>query len=134
MPGRVEDDLVDAVAVPVVGAQLGPVPVGLLAPLLRLRGAGEPAQPVQLVEGPPGTFADDALEQGRVVRHVVPDQRRRLVGHVVGRHPAILADPQPTRSASSSVCAGVGSADREPLPSDGSHPGVHTTTDGGPCS
>ena len=44
VPGRVELDLVDAVAVPVVGEQARLVPVGLVGPALRL-GACRPAGP-----------------------------------------------------------------------------------------
>ena len=51
VPGRVEVDLVDPVAVPVVGAQHGRVRVGLDAPALRLLRAGPAAEGGQAVEG-----------------------------------------------------------------------------------
>jgi hypothetical protein len=44
MPGRVEIHFVDAMAEPVVRAQLGRVRVGLESPLDRLFGAGQRAQ------------------------------------------------------------------------------------------
>lgn len=53
---RVELDLVGAVAVPIVGAQLGPEPVGLLSPRLRLLAAGEPAQTANDRPQPGGTL------------------------------------------------------------------------------
>src|SRR5205823_10826332 len=85
VPGRVEVHLVDPVAVPVVCAQHRRVPVGLLAPPLRLLATGELAETVQLVEVPPGALALDGGQQHRVGGDVVTNQRRWLVGHDV-RH------------------------------------------------
>ena len=79
-------DLVDPVAVPVVGAQDGRVLVGEPALLLRLLAAGQRAELAHLVLGPAGALAVQALEQGRVVGSVVTDERRRLVGDLVGGH------------------------------------------------
>jgi hypothetical protein len=81
----VELDLVDAVPVPVVADQARFVPVRLLGPALRLRRAGQLAQPVQIVHRPAGALAVHRLEQRRVGRHVVIDQGRGLVEDLV-RH------------------------------------------------
>ena len=51
VPGRVEVDLVDPVAEPVVGAQDGRVRVRLDAPALGLLGAGPAAEGGQAVDG-----------------------------------------------------------------------------------
>nr|BFE71186.1 hypothetical protein GCM10020092_044870 [Actinoplanes digitatis] len=84
VPGGVELDLVDAVAVAVVGDQARLVPVGLLGPALRLGAAAELAEPVQVVGRPAGALAGDPFEQGGVGGDVVADQRRRLVDDVMG--------------------------------------------------
>lgn len=47
VPGRMELHLVDAVPVPVMGAQPGRIPVRLLTPPPSLRGTGGPAEPDQ---------------------------------------------------------------------------------------
>ncbi len=84
VPRRVELHLVEAVAVAVVGAQLGLVPVRLLTPPLRLLGAGEAADAVQVVEVPARSLALHAGEEHRVRSDVVADPRRHLVDDVVG--------------------------------------------------
>jgi hypothetical protein len=50
VPGRMEVNLIDAVPEPVVGTQHRRVPVGHVAPALRLLAAGQLAQAVQVVE------------------------------------------------------------------------------------
>ena len=85
VPGAVELDLVDAVAVAVVGAQLGLVLVRLEAPADRLARAADRAQLAGAVLGPLGALAAQRLDQRPVgVEGVVVLQRRRLVEDLVG--------------------------------------------------
>ena len=78
--GGVVLDLVDAVAVAVVGAQDRLVAVGQLAPALRLRAAGERPEFGDLVEAPLPALADQRLGQDRRGGRVVVLQLRDLVG------------------------------------------------------
>ena len=78
--GGVVLDLVDTVAVAIVGVQYGPVAVGQLAPPLRLRRAGYRADRGHLVEAPLPAFADQRLDEYRRGCRVVLLQRRDLVG------------------------------------------------------
>ena len=85
VPGGVELDLVDAVAVAVVGAQLGLVLVGLGAPADRLPRAADRAQLARFALGPLGALAPQRLDQRPVgVEGVVVLQRRGLVEDLVG--------------------------------------------------
>lgn len=86
VPGRVELHLVDAVAVPVVGAQDRRVLVRQPPVLDRLLATAEAAQLVQLGGGPAGALAFEPVEQRRVVGRVVTDQRWNLVEDLVRRH------------------------------------------------
>ena len=84
VPGGVELHLVDAVAVAVVGAQLGRVLVRLPAPLDRLA-AGDLAHRADLRLGPAATLAVQRLDQRAVLlEDVVRLQRRDLVDHLMG--------------------------------------------------
>ena len=106
VPGRVELDLVDPVAVAVVRRQLRVVLVGQPALLARLRAAGLGAQREQPFEHLGGAVADHGLAE-REVRgdDVVARQRWHLVGGraeactVVGPHgstvEAMVAEPLP---------------------------------------
>jgi hypothetical protein len=87
VPGRVELDLVDPVPEPVVGAQPRLVPVGVGGPLLRLGGAGELPEPVQVTDGPRRTLPRDPGEQRGIGGDVVVDQGRRLVENLMGHPP-----------------------------------------------
>ena len=81
VPGRVELDLVDPVAVAVVRRQLGVVLVGEPALLAGLGGAGLGAQRQQPLEHLGRAVAHDGLAQREVGGDdVVADQRRHLVG------------------------------------------------------
>jgi hypothetical protein len=83
--GGVVGDLVDAMPVTVVGAQLGRVAVGVEPPLDRLGRPGQAAERMQVVDGPAGALALDGLHQGGVgSEHVVALERRRLVRDLVG--------------------------------------------------
>ncbi len=84
VPGGVELDLVDPVAVPVVAAQHRRVLVGQPGLLLRVRAAGQVPKLVQFPGGPPGAFPLDRLQQGRIGGHVVAGQRRHLVADLMG--------------------------------------------------
>ena len=86
VPGGVELDLVDAVAVAVVGAQLRRVLVGLRAPAsMRRAAAGDRADRGDPLLGPVGALAPHRLDQRPVgLEDVVVDQRRRLVDDLVG--------------------------------------------------
>ncbi len=85
VPGAVELDLVDAVAVAVVGAQLGLLLVCFEAPADRLVRAADRAQLPHAVLGPIGALAAQRLTQRPVgVEGVVVLQRRRLVEDLVG--------------------------------------------------
>src|SRR6202042_979767 len=77
--GRVVFDLVDAVAIAVVGAQDGPVALGQLAPALGLPGAGNGADRGHLVQAPLTAFADQRLDKDRGRCRVVLLQERDLV-------------------------------------------------------
>ena len=61
VPGRVEVHLVDASAVPVVGAQARRVFVGLRRPQLCLARSGERAEPGELRACPPRAFPLDRV-------------------------------------------------------------------------
>ncbi len=85
VPGRVELDLVDAVAVAVVRAQARLVALGSLGVLDRLDAAGQLARVAQPVDSPAAALALERLAQRQVrVEDVVGRDRRRLVEHVVG--------------------------------------------------
>src|SRR4029077_8441536 len=85
VPGAVELDLVDTVAVAVVGAQLGLLFVRLEAPADRLGGAADGAQLARLLLGPAGALALQRLGQDAIgVEGVVVLQRRRLVEDLMG--------------------------------------------------
>ncbi len=85
--GGVVGDVVDPVAVAVVGAQLGRVPVGVEPPGDGLGRPGQPAEGGQVVDGPARALPLGGLDQGGVGReHVVALQRRRLVGDLVRGH------------------------------------------------
>jgi hypothetical protein len=84
-----ERDLVDPVAVPVVGTQLGRIPVRLDPPGERLGGAGEHAEPVERALVPGRALAMQPFEQRGVAgRDVVVDERRRLIRDGVRRSDA----------------------------------------------
>ena len=86
-----ELDLVDPVAVAVVGVQHRRILVGQPAPLLRLGTARAPAEGAQLVERPPGTLALEPLEQGGVGRRVEGEQVGNLVDDIMRVHRELLA-------------------------------------------
>ena len=73
--GRVVLHLVDAVPVPVVGVQDGPVAVGELAPALRFAAGRKRANLVDLVQTPLPALADQGLDKHRGRRGVVVLQR-----------------------------------------------------------
>ena len=83
VPGRMVVDLVDPVAVPVVRPEPGDVLVGEPGLLLGLLGASQGAELVQLGKHGAGLLAVQRLEQPRVLRHVVPGERRDLVEHLM---------------------------------------------------
>ena len=84
VPGRVELDLVDAVAVAVVRAQDRLVALGALGVGKRLGGAGQLAGVAQAVHAPATALSLHRLAQCEVrLEHVVRRQRRRLILDVV---------------------------------------------------
>src|SRR5512146_1060330 len=86
MPGRMKAHLVDAMAVAVVGAQLGRVAVGLLAPGDGLLGASDGADLAQALRRPARALARHALAQrGVLFEEVVVHQWRRLIEDVMCR-------------------------------------------------
>ena len=91
MPGGVELDLVDPVAVAVVGAQLGLSLVGLHSPLDRLARAADRPQLARAALGPLAALAPQRLLQRLVgVEGVVVLQRRGLVEDFMGGGGATL--------------------------------------------
>ena len=85
MVGRVESDLVDAVAVVVVRVEHGLVFVGLKAQLNQLAAAGERAKGLQFGLGPSRAFSGHGLAQGNVLLvGIEVAQRRWLVFYGVG--------------------------------------------------
>src|SRR3954464_9007807 len=88
MPGGVELDLVDAMAIAVMRAQDGRVRVGRNAPLQRLGAAGPAAEVGQtLLVGGGAVPAYTLDERGIGGEHVVVDKRWWLVEHLVSsRH------------------------------------------------
>jgi hypothetical protein len=83
VPGAVELDLVDAVAVAVEGLQLRRVLVGLEAPADRVAAPGR-ADLRSAAARPPGTLAVERLDKREVVlEQVAALQRRGLVGDLV---------------------------------------------------
>jgi hypothetical protein len=115
VPGRVELDLVDAVAETVVGAELRGVLVRQSSKLDGAPGPGELADGRYAVRGPVRALARDGLDQCPVgLEDVVVGQRGRLVQHLVGAcpgsaldggHPVILAA---TGAADPRRCRGNG--------------------------
>ncbi len=84
VPRRVEVDLVDAVAVAVMGAQDGLVSLRALGVLERLGRAGQLAGVAQAVDAPAAALALERLAQCEVgLEGVVRRQRGRLVRYVV---------------------------------------------------
>ena len=84
VPGGVELDLVDAVAVAIVGAELRRVLVGEGTEALGALAAGIGADRGDALLGPVGALAAHRLDQRPVcLEEVVVDQRRWLVGHLV---------------------------------------------------
>ena len=80
VPGRVEIDLVDAVAEPIVSAQPRRVRVGGETPFDRLFRAGQRAQLADQPLRPRSALALERLAQRAVgLEQVVADERRRLV-------------------------------------------------------
>lgn len=107
VPGRVELHLVDPVAVAVVGAQPGRVLVRQPPPLLGLLAAGQPAEVCERVQRGPVGVPEAGLGEGGVPGDgVVPDQRRDLVGHLVGGAHTRTVRPVATRGASAEPAAG----------------------------
>ena len=85
VPGRMELDLVDAVAEAVVGAQLRRVLVRLEAPADRLRRAGEGADLDRPGLGPLSALAAKRLDQHPVgAERVVTRERQALVDDLMG--------------------------------------------------
>ena len=80
---RVVLDLVDPVAVAVMGVQDRHVAVGQVAPALRGGTAGQRAEFGDLVHTPSPALADEGLHQHRRGRGIVVEQRGYLVGHDV---------------------------------------------------
>jgi hypothetical protein len=101
VPVRMELDLVDPVAVAVVRPESGRVLVGDPAPLLRLLAPGQPAEIGERSQSGCIRVPDAGIGQGGVPRDgVVPDQRRDLVGHLVGRaHPGTVRPPPGSQDA-----------------------------------
>ena len=86
VPRRVELDLVDPVAEAVVGAELGRVLVRHPAELDRRRPPGDLADGPDRVDRKVAALAGDGLDERPVrLEDVVVGERRRLVGHRVGR-------------------------------------------------
>ena len=106
--GGVVLDLVDAMAVAVVGVQDRPVAVGQLAPALRLRRAGQRAEFGDLVEAPLAALADQRLDEHRRGGRVVVLQRRDLVGDDVriGHAADITLSRQPHKMRNGRVDSG----------------------------
>ena len=95
VPGRVELDLVDAMAEAVVGAQLRRVAVGLLAEPDGRRLPEPRPEPREALLAPAAALALDGLEERAVVLEPVDLlERRRLVLDLVGRGRAQLG-PSP---------------------------------------
>ena len=87
MPRRVELDLVDATAVPVVSVQLRRVLVGKVPLVEPVRRSDLSGERFDVVGRPRGTLACNSRGQHRVRRvEVVVGERRRLVEDVVGLH------------------------------------------------
>ncbi len=87
VPVRVELDLVDAVAVPVVGVQDGGVALGEPPPLLGLGATRPRPQLADLRLGPAGALPAQRLQEGGVGGDVVAGRRGDLVGDLMrGRH------------------------------------------------
>src|SRR5690242_13108740 len=84
MPAGMEFDLVDPIAVTIMGPQFRFVPVGLLGPPLRGFAARLAPEPPNVLLGPARPLADQPLQQRCVFGGVVRRERRRLVRHLVG--------------------------------------------------
>ena len=85
VPGGVELDAVDPVAIAVVGAQDRLVGLRALGVGARLGAAGELAGVAQAVDAPAAALALDCLLQRQVrLEDVLRRQGRRLVAHLVG--------------------------------------------------
>ena len=91
VPGAVEFDLIDAIAVAIVCTQDRLALVGLKAQADRLSRAADLSQLAGALLGPPAPLAAQRLDQGTVrIKGVVVLQRGRLVENLVGaRGPAL---------------------------------------------
>jgi hypothetical protein len=82
--GGVVLDLVDPVPVPVEGTEHRRMGLGQSPPVLGFGAAGQAADHVELVLGPPGALPVERLEQRRAVGGVEVDQWRSLIGDDMG--------------------------------------------------
>ena len=97
VPGRVEVDVVDAVAVAVVGLQPRRVALGAAAVLLRLGRARHGARVTRAVDGPAAALALERLAQREVdVEEVGPLERGGLVDDLVRRRSGGACPPRRT--------------------------------------
>jgi hypothetical protein len=85
VPGRVELDLVDAVAVPVDDLEFGLEVVGVFGPTLSLFTSRELTQAPYVGLSPAGALAVQPLNQGNIGRRIVRCVRWRLVSDIVSR-------------------------------------------------
>src|SRR3954452_6819860 len=93
MPGRIELDLVDPVAVAVVGPQHGQIGVGAATVGDGLGRAGDDAEVAHAVNAPVATLADERfLERDVELVEVLVLERNRLVEDLVGRGGAAVVE------------------------------------------
>ena len=91
VPGRMELDLVDPVAVSVVSSKFGGVAIGEEAPLVHLRGCHPSPEFSDRVHGPAAAVPLEGVDQGRFrSRNVVAIERGRLVQDLVGGDRSLL--------------------------------------------
>ncbi len=110
-----ELDLVDPVAVAVVGVQHRLVLVGLACPRLHLLAAKSAAERMQVVGGLARTLPGERRQQHRIVGEVVTDQRRGLVGDLVRRAGRDSSSAVRGKRHASSVPFAVGSRSSFPV-------------------
>ena len=97
VPGRMEFNAVDPVAITVMSSELGRVAVGEKAPLVDLGGCDPPSKFPDPVDGPSGVVALQCVDQGWLrCGQVVLVERGGLIQDLVGGDPRSLISNEAT--------------------------------------
>lgn len=98
VPGRMEINLVDPVAIAVVSSEFRRVAVGKKTPLVNFGRGDPPPKLLDLVDGPSGVVALQCVDQGRLrCGQVVLVERGGLIQDLVGGDPRSLISNEATQ-------------------------------------